>query len=173
MIGRCKRTGEFSSLRADPWIRAFFNREFGAAVTLGGSFRAQGPLRTPAKIDIQSHATNVAVDFPSIQWRNVQSVNVHYSAGRLELSRFVMRGPSTELEIAGTVGLTHGVALALSAEGTANATLLSVFDASLEASGRSTLHLRLTGTADRPLMNGSHGYSGCEPGLQGPSTPFQ
>ena len=147
--------GEFSSLRADPWIRAFFNREFGAAVTLGGSFRAQGPLRTPAKIDIQSHATNVAVDFPSIQWRNVQSVNVHYSAGRLELSRFVMRGPSTELEIAGTVGLTHGVALALSAEGTANATLLSVFDASLEASGRSTLHLRLTGTADRPLMNGT------------------
>ena len=147
--------GEFSSLRADPWIRAFFNREFGAAVTLGGSFRAQGPLRTPAKIDIQSHATNVAVDFPSIQWRNVQSVNVHYSAGRLELSRFVMRGPSTELEIAGTVGLTHGVALALSAEGTANATLLSVFDASLEASGRSTLHLHLTGTADRPLMNGT------------------
>ncbi len=48
--------GEYSSLRADPWIRAFFNREFGAAVTLGGSFRAVGPLRTPAKIDLQSHA---------------------------------------------------------------------------------------------------------------------
>jgi translocation and assembly module TamB len=147
--------GEFSSLRADPWIRAFFNREFAAAVNLGGSFRAQGPLRAPAKIDIQAHASNVAVDFPSVQWRNVQPVDVHYSAGRLELSRFVMRGPSTELEIAGTVGLTHGVALALSAEGTANATLLTVFDANLQASGRSTLHLRLTGTPDRPLMNGS------------------
>ncbi|HXW16558.1 MAG TPA: translocation/assembly module TamB domain-containing protein, partial [Terriglobia bacterium] len=147
--------GEFSSLRADPWIRAFFNREFAAAVTLGGSFRAQGPLRMPAKIDIQSHASDVAVDFPSIQWRNVQPVDVHYSGGRLALRRFVMRGPSTELEIVGAVGLTHGVALALSAEGTANATLLTVFDANLQASGRSTLHLRLTGTPDRPLMNGS------------------
>ena len=48
--------GEYSSLRADPWIRAFFNREFGAAVTLGGSFHAPGPLRTPEKINLQSHA---------------------------------------------------------------------------------------------------------------------
>src|ERR1019366_3363583 len=29
--------GEYFNLRADPWIRAFFNREFAAAVTLGGS----------------------------------------------------------------------------------------------------------------------------------------
>ena len=36
--------GEYSSLRADPWIRAFFNREFAAAVTLGGSFQAAGPF---------------------------------------------------------------------------------------------------------------------------------
>ena len=95
--------GEYSSLRADPWIRAFFNREFGAAVTLGGSFHAAGPLRTPAKIDLQSHARDVAVDFPSVQWRNAQPVDVHYSDGRLALSRFVMRGPSTELAIEGAV----------------------------------------------------------------------
>ena len=47
--------------------------------------------------------------------------------------------------------MTNGVALALSAEGTANATLLTVFDPNLQATGRSTLHLRLTGTPDRPL----------------------
>jgi translocation and assembly module TamB len=147
--------GEYSNLRADPWIRAFFNREFAAAVTLGGSIRAKGPLRIPAKLDFESHASDVAVDFPSIQWRNVQPVDVHYSEGRLTLSRFTMRGPSTELEIKGTVGLNNGVALGLSAEGTANATLLTVFDAKLQATGRSTLHLRLTGTPSRPLLNGS------------------
>ena len=147
--------GEYSSLRADPWIRAFFNREFAAAVTLGGSFHAAGPLRTPAKIDLQSHARDVAVDFPSVQWRNVQPVDVHYSDGRLALSRFVMRGPSTELEIEGAVGFTDGVTLALSAEGTANATLLTVFDPNLQATGRSTLRLRLTGTPARPVLNGA------------------
>ncbi len=98
---------------------------------------------------------NVAVDFPSIQWRNVQPVDVHYSAGRLALSRFVMRGPSTELAIEGAVRFTDGVTLALSAEGTANATLLTVFDPNLQATGRSTLRLRLTGTPDRPALNGT------------------
>lgn len=147
--------GEYSSLRADPWIHAFFNREFAAAVTLEGSFRARGPLRTPGKIDLQSHVSNISIDFPSIQWRNVQPVDVHYAKGSLTLSRFVMRGPSTELEIEGAVGFTHGVTLALSAEGTANATVLTVFDSNLQASGRSTLRLRLTGTPARPLMNGA------------------
>jgi translocation and assembly module TamB len=147
--------GEYSRQRADPWIRAFFNREFAAAVTLGGSFRAAGPLRTPAKIDFQSHARDVAVDFPSIQWRNDQPIDVHYSDGKLALSRFVMRGPSTELAIEGEVRFTGGVTLALSADGAADATLLTVFDPHLQATGRSALRLRLTGTPDRPLLNGA------------------
>ncbi len=146
--------GEYSNLRADPWIRAFFNREFAAEVTLAGSFQARGPLRMPAKIDFQSHATGLEVDFPSIQWRNAQPVDVRYAEGRLTLDRFVMQGPSTKLEIAGAVDLTRGVVLALSAEGTANASLLTVFDPKIEATGRSTLHLRLTGTPARPLMTG-------------------
>ncbi len=147
--------GEYFNLRADPWIRAFFNREFGAVVTLGGSLHVRGPLRTPEKFDLESHATNVAVNFPSIQWQNAESVDVHFDHGKLTLSRFTMRGPSTELQIAGTVGIANGVALGLTAEGTANATLLSIFDPKLQASGRSTLHLRLTGTPSRPLMNGA------------------
>ncbi len=147
--------GEYSNLHADPWIRAFFNREFGAAVSLEGSFRAVGPLRDPAKIDLQSQARNVAVDFPSIQWRNAQPVDLHYSDGRLALKRFIMQGPSTELAIEGAVRCTDGVTLALSAEGTANATLLTVFDPHLQAAGRSTLRLRLTGTPARPALNGT------------------
>lgn len=147
--------GEYSSLRADPWIRAFLNRAFGAAVSLGGSFKATGPLRSPAKMELQSHAQDVAVDFPTLQWRNVQPVNLKYADNRITLSRFIMRGPSTELAIEGMVDCTHGVALALGADGTANATLLTVFDSKVEATGRSTLRLRLTGTLDRPLLNGS------------------
>jgi translocation and assembly module TamB len=147
--------GEYSRLRADPWIRAFFNRQFAAAVTLGGSFRAAGPLRTPAKINLQSRARDVAVDFPSIQWHNAQPVDVQYADGKLALSRFVMRGPSTELEIEGAVRFTEGVTLALRAEGAADATLLTVFDSNLQATGRSALRLRLTGTPARPLLNGA------------------
>jgi len=147
--------GEYSSLRADPWIQAFFKREFGAAVTLGGTFHAAGPLRTPEKIDLQSHVRDLAVDFPSVQWRNAQPVDVQFSDGRLALSRFVMRGPSTELAMEGTVRFAGGITLAVNAEGAANATLLTIFDPHLQAAGRSTLHLRLTGTPERPVLNGA------------------
>jgi translocation and assembly module TamB len=147
--------GQYSGLRADPWIRAFLNRQFAAAVTLGGSFHAAGPLRVPEKIDFQSHAGDVAVDFPSIQWRNVQSVDVHYAGGKLAFNRFVMRGPSTELTIDGGVDFSRSGALAITAEGAANATLLTIFDPHLQASGRSVLRLRLAGTPTHPLLNGT------------------
>jgi translocation and assembly module TamB len=147
--------GQYSSLRGDPWIRAFFNRQFAAGVLLEGSVHARGSLRDPDRMDVQARIDNVAVNFPSIQWKNAQPVNVHYVEGRLGFSPFTMRGPSTELQIAGTVGLKNGVALGLTAEGTANAALLSVFDAKVLASGRSVLRFRLTGTPDRPLMNGA------------------
>ncbi len=159
--------GEYSGLRADPWIRSLFSREFAAQVMLGGALHAAGPLRTPEEIKFQSHATDVEVDFPSIQWRNDQPLDVRYANDNLGFTRFVMRGPSTELGIEGNVNFRHGGALAFTAEGTANATLLTVFDPHLQATGRSTLHLRLAGTSARPLMNGSMdiqdlslGYSG-------------
>ena len=147
--------GAYASLRADPWIRVLFQREFGAEVTMGGDFHAAGPLRLPQRIDFQSHVRSLAVDFPSVAWRNVEPVDVHFSDGRLALSRFVMRGPSTELAIDGSVRCAGGVALAVNAEGAANATVLTIFDPHLQAAGRSTLRLRLTGTPDHPILNGS------------------
>jgi translocation and assembly module TamB len=147
--------GQYSELRVDPWIQASFNHEFAAAVTLGGTFRATGPLRTPEKINLQSQARDVAVSFPSFQWRNSQPVDVYFSGGTLSLSRFVMRGPSTELEIKGAVRFAEGAKLALSAEGTADAKLLTAFDPNLQATGRSALHLHLTGTPARPVLNGT------------------
>jgi translocation and assembly module TamB len=158
--------GRFVSVRADPLIRAFFKREFGAAVTLSGFFRASGPFRTPAKIAIDSQVESAAVDFPTVQWRNVQPVDAHYADGRLALSRFVMRGPFTELAIDGAIGFAHDVNLALSAEGTANAALLTVFDPSLQATGRSSLHLTLTGTPERPLLKGALDIQGASLGYR-------
>jgi translocation and assembly module TamB len=146
---------EYSGVRADPWIRAFFNRELSAAVTVDGSFHAEGPLRTPAKIAFQSRVSKIAIDFPSTQWRNVQPVDVRFAEGRLTLNRFVMRGPFTELAIAGGVDFNKGATLALSADGTANATLLTLFDPTLQAAGQSALHLRVAGKPGRPVLNGT------------------
>ena len=147
--------GEYTAFRADPWFRAFLGHDFAAGITLDGSFQARGSGTDPAKLKIASHSTRLAVDFPSAQWRNVQTVEATLERGRLSLSQFVMRGPATELEIAGTVDVEHDLALALSVDGAANATLLTMFEPELQANGRSTLHVRVTGTPARPLVNGT------------------
>ncbi len=147
--------GQYSDLRADPWIRAFFSHEFDAAVTLGGSFQAAGPLRLPGKINLHAQTSNLAVNFPSLQWKNDQPIELRYSAGTLALSRFVMRGPSTELEIEGAVNFGERITLALTAQGKVDATLLTALDPNLQANGRSSLRLRLTGTPTRPALNGT------------------
>jgi translocation and assembly module TamB len=147
--------GQYSGLRIDPWIRAFFNHEFAALVTAGGAFEASGPLRVPAQLELRTQASELSVNFPTLQWKNDQPIEMHYHAGALEVSRFVMRGPSTELEIDGAVHFAERVTLALRAEGKADATLLAAIDPHLQASGRSELHLRLTGTPARPALNGT------------------
>ena len=147
--------GQYSGLRVDPWIRAFFSHEFDAAVTVNGSFQGAGHLRSPAKIDLHAQARDLAVNFPSIQWKNDQPINLSYSGGTLAVSRFVMRGPSTELEIEGAVRFGERVTLALNAQGQSDATLLTALDPNLQATGRSALRLRLTGTPARPILNGT------------------
>jgi translocation and assembly module TamB len=150
-----KVEGQYSDMRVDPWIRAFFSHEFAAGVTVGGAFQAAGPLREPAKIDLQAQTRDLAVNFPSMQWKNDQPINLHYRGGTLTFSRFVMRGPSTELAIQGAVRFAEQVTLGLRAEGQADATLLAALDPNLEATGHSVLHLGLTGTPSRPVLNGT------------------
>lgn len=147
--------GEYSGLRVDPWIRALFSHEFDAAVTVGGSFHCAGHLRSPAKIDLHAQTRDLAVNFPSIQWKNDQPIDLNYSAGTLAVSRFVMRGPSTELAIEGAVRFGERVTLALDAQGRADASLLTALDPNVQATGGSTLRVRLTGTPARPVLNGT------------------
>jgi translocation and assembly module TamB len=147
--------GEYAGLRVDPWIRAFFSHEFDAAVTVGGTFKGVGHLRSPERVDVHAQARDLAVNFPSIQWKNDQPIDLTYSAGTLTVNRFVMRGPSTELAIQGTVRFGEHVALALNAQGQADATLLSALDPNLQATGGSTLRVRLAGTPARPVLSGT------------------
>jgi translocation and assembly module TamB len=147
--------GEYSGLRIDPWIRLFLSHEFAPLVTAGGSFQATGPLRGPAQLELRTRARELSVSFPTLKWKNDQPIEMYYHAGVMEVSRFVMRGPSTELAIDGAVHFAERMTFALRAEGKVDATLLAVLDPHLQATGHSELHLRLTGTPARPVLNGS------------------
>jgi translocation and assembly module TamB len=147
--------GQYVSLRLDPWARLFLNNDLGAQVTASGSFQANGSLCDSSKLEVQSQIEILEVNFPSLKWRNERPVEVRYASNRLSAQLFRMQGPSTNLTVEGSLDLAGPPSLSLSAQGIADATLLSLLDPSLQASGQSRIKLSVSGSPARPQLNGA------------------
>ncbi len=147
--------GQYENLRADPWIHLLLKNKFNAAVTASGSFSLTGPLEDPGQLVVRNQAQELEVRFPSITWKNEHPVDLRYAGGVLIANRFRMRGPSTNLEVEGSIRFGEPTTLSLNAQGQAEAALLSLINPALQATGRSDLKLRISGTAAQPLLDGT------------------
>jgi translocation and assembly module TamB len=147
--------GEYSNLRLDPWIRLLLNGKFSALVAASGSFRLTGPLPDPARLELRSQAQTLEISLSGLKWKNDQPIDVRFASQELTTGRFRMRGPSTDLEVDGSVRFAGPTVLSLNAQGMADATLLTLLDPSLQATGRSQLKLRVSGSPAQPVLNGT------------------
>jgi translocation and assembly module TamB len=147
--------GQYVSFRLDPWARLFLNNKLGAQVTASGSFKANGSLRDSSKFEMQSQIDILEVSFPSLKWRNELPVEVRYASNRLSAQPFRMQGPSTNLVVDGSLRLAAPASLSLTAQGMADATILSLLDPGLQASGQSRIKLSVSGPPARPQLNGA------------------
>jgi translocation and assembly module TamB len=147
--------GQYVSFRLDPWARLFLNSMLNAQVTASGSFKANGSLRDSSKLEMQSQIEILEVSFPSLKWRNERPVEVRYASNRLSAQPFRMQGPSTNLVVDGSLGLASPASLSLTAQGIADATVLSLLDPSLQASGQSRIKVSMSGSPSRPQLNGA------------------
>jgi translocation and assembly module TamB len=159
--------GQFVSLRLDPWARALLNDRLGGQVTASGSFQASGSLRDAAKLQMQGQIETLEVSFPSLKWRNEHPLEWRFASNRISAQPFRMQGPSTDLTVDGSLRLAAPTSLSLAVEGVADARVLTLFDASLQASGHSRIKLGVSGSPARPQLNGvveiqdvSLGYQG-------------
>jgi len=159
--------GQFASFRLDPWARLLLNTRLGGQVTASGSFKANGSLHDASKFQMQGQTDTLEVSFPSLKWRNENPVEWRFSSSQLSVQPFRMQGPSTDLTVNGSLRLAAPASLNLTAQGVADATVLSVFDPSLQASGHSQIKLTMSGSPGRPQVNGvievqdfSLGYQG-------------
>ena len=159
--------GQFVSFRLDPWAPLFLDKRLGGQVTASGSFKANGSLHDASKFQMQGQIGTLEVSFPSLKWRNENPVEWQFSSGQLSAQPFRMQGPSTDLTLNGSLRLASPASLSLTAQGVADATVLSVFDPSLQASGHSQIKLNMSGSPGRPQLNGvikvqdvSLGYQG-------------
>ena len=147
--------GQYVSFRLDPWARLLLNNRLDAQVTASGSFNANGSLRDLSKLEMQSQIEILEVSFPSLKWRNERPVQVRYASDRLSAQPFRMQGPSTNLTIDASLRLAGPASLSLTAQGTADATVLSMLDPSLQASGQSRIGVSMSGSPSSPQLNGA------------------
>jgi len=157
-------SGQYANLRADPWIRTLLEKEFTARVTTSGAFTVTGPLKKLNQLEVQSRARSLEVSFPSLTWKNDQPVDFHYTNRTLVANRFKIRGPSTDLEVEGSVHFNQPAALSLTAQGTAEAALLALIDPALQATGQCKVKLRVSGSLGHPLFYGTLSVQGTDLG---------
>lgn len=148
-------SGEYSDLRADPWIEEFSSHAMGAKVVASGSFKVSGPLKERSQLLGSSRIQALEIDIPSFKLTNEGPVEVDYANRNLTFKPFRMRGPLTDFEVGGSIHLRHPPLLDLSAKGKAAATLLHLVSSGIQATGESNLQVRLTGTPAEPQLSGT------------------
>jgi translocation and assembly module TamB len=148
-------SGQYADLRADTWVRVWLEKKFNARVIASGTFTARGPLRDPGQLEAWGQAQNLEVGLPNLTWKNDQPVAFHYANRTLTANRFRIRGPSTDLEVEGSLQFSQPAALSLTAQGKADAALLSLIDPAVQAAGPSEVKLRVSGSLAHPLLYGA------------------
>ncbi|MFB3920152.1 MAG: translocation/assembly module TamB domain-containing protein [Terriglobia bacterium] len=148
-------SGTYTNLRVDPWLQLLSGRKRDARVFASGTVSLRGPVKDAKRIEVSTHSQTVEVRFPSVTWKNELPVDLHYANRKLTANRFRISGPSTALEIEGSIQLGPSPALALTAQGTSDATILSILDPGIQASGRSDVKLRVGGSPEHPLLYGT------------------
>jgi outer membrane protein assembly complex protein YaeT len=74
--------------------------------------------------------------------------------GTARVAQFALTGPETQIQVAGTAGLTGTRPLDLKVEGTFDAGVASVFTDTIEAQGATELRAAITGTVQNPQAQG-------------------
>jgi translocation and assembly module TamB len=87
--------------------------------------------------------------------QNQSPADLNYSHLQLTLARFRMQGPSTNIELGGSVNFKHPHPLNLTAQGNVAANIVSLFAPDIQATGGSDLELHVGGTIVHPQMAGT------------------
>ncbi len=148
-------SGQYSDFRADPWIEEFSGHSMPAQVSASGSFAISGPLKEKGQIVGNSRIQQLHINFPSLKLSNAAPVEVSYAKQSLEFTQFRLQGESTNFEVGGSIRFRHPPSLDFSVRGKAAATLLSLVESRVQATGESDMEVRVRGTLAEPDLNGT------------------
>jgi hypothetical protein len=153
---------EWSGLDAAPWLGFFPAEESRLSVTSSGEADYRVPLRTanPLKAaELEAQVASLVLEGPGYRVASVTPPRMFLHEGRLELSRTAFAEEQSRLFLGGSLDLTEKT-LDVAAEGVVSLGIFQTFYPQIATSGETTLSARVTGTLERPSIEGYADFDG-------------
>jgi translocation and assembly module TamB len=165
-------TFKMDQLDLDALWRSYFRGQLTGHSAVVGSLNLRGPLRQPRQWALAGDLASVSLDVENVKVHNQDSVLFSLAHQSVNIRQLHLVGEGTDLTVHGSVQLSGGRTLNLTADGRLDLRLLSSVDPNLTASGLVTMNVTVGGTVAEPLpeghfqvTNGSLSYAGLPSGL--------
>ena len=145
----------------DPYLRSVApGLPSAVRLVASGAITIRGPLATPDALEAQVEATSLDVVLPEYAMKSAGPARARYASGRLEIEQTRLTGEGSDVEVAGSVGVTGTKDLSFSARGRSDLRVVSVFTERLRGRGAAQIRLDVSGTARAPRLDGTLNIDG-------------
>jgi translocation and assembly module TamB len=107
----------------------------------------KGPLKDPARVEAHVTIPSLKANYQKLEISNAGPIRINYANSVAVIEPAEMRGTGTSLQFQGRIPVRDKNAMRISAKGSVNLGLLSMFSPDLTSSGNIALDLQTTGGA--------------------------
>jgi translocation and assembly module TamB len=148
-------TARTQNVDLDALWRAYLGQQLTGHSSVTGTVNMQGPLRYPKQWILTGEGSNIAIELEYAKLHNQGPVRFTYAKQVAHIEPTNMVGDGTDLTGEGTIGFAGTRPLDLTADGQIDLNILSSFNSDIAATGALTVHMKLQGTIDQPLPQGT------------------
>ncbi len=160
---------EWSQVDIAPWLG--ISRE--SAPTLTVTSNGEADFRVPMASDdpvkaaeVEAEVSSLVLEGPSYRVASVTPARMFLQGGRLELSRMALSEADSRLFLGGSLDLVDS-SLGIDVEGVVSLGFIQSFYPEVATAGETTLSARITGTLERPSIEGHADFDGGSIRLEG------
>jgi translocation and assembly module TamB len=165
-------TFKMDRLDLDALWRSYLRGQLTGRSAVAGSLELRGPLRQRAQWTLEGDLTSVSLDVENVKVHNQDPIRFSLANQTVNIQQLHLVGEGTDLTAHGSLQLSGGRTLNLSADGRLDLKLLSGFDPDFTSSGLVTVNMTIGGTLASPfphghvqVTNGSLSFAGLPSGL--------
>ncbi len=162
---------EWEKLDIAPWLGLSPSASTPLTLTVtsngGADYRIPMASEDPVKLaEVEAEVSSLVLEGPGYRVASVTPARMYLQGGRLELSRMALYEAESRLFLGGSLDLKDS-SLGVEAEGVVSLGLLQSFYPEVATTGETTLSARITGTLERPSIEGHADFDGGSIRLEG------